>query len=160
MHGELVNAVHTAVRCQMCVLERTLKNGKTIFIKILRNDIRMSCTEPGLSHSTCWVQIHSVVFLTPKSQISALRSNPYRRHYSAFFCCSEVSSEKLLFYPENVSRASYYELFAADENQKNPFTPVSTLLLLPVTNGHTIITAEAFGASHCSLYWCTALSTD
>lgn len=120
MHGELVNAVHTAVRCQMCVLERTLKNGKTIFIKILRNDIRMSCTEPGLCHSTCWVQIHSVVFLTPKPQISALRSSPYRRHYSAFFCCSEMSSEKLLFYPENVSRASYYELFAADENQKNP----------------------------------------
>ena len=152
MHGELVNAVHTAVRCQMCVLERTLRSGKTIFIKLLRNDIRMSCTEPDLSHSICRVQIHSVGLLTPKPQVSALGSSPYRRPYSAFFCRSEMSSEKLLFYPENVSRASEYELFAADENQRNPFTPVSTFLLLPIMNGHTIITAEASGASHCSLY--------
>lgn len=106
MHGKLVNAVHTAVHCQMCVLECTLRNGKNIFIKILRNDIRMLCTEPGLSHSVCRVQIRSVGFLTPKPQVSALRSSLYRRPYSAFFCCSEVSSEKLLFYPENIPRAS------------------------------------------------------
>lgn len=84
MHGEPVNGVHTAVRCQMCVLERTLRNGKNIFIKILRNDIRMSCTEPGLSRNTCWVQIHSVGFLTPKREVSALSSSLYRKPYSAF----------------------------------------------------------------------------
>lgn len=106
MHGELVNAVHTAVRCQMCVLECTLRNGKTIFIKILRNDIRMSCVEPGLSHSVCQVQLLFVGFLAPKPQVSALRSSPYRRPYSAFSYCSEMSFEKLLFYPENVPRAS------------------------------------------------------
>lgn len=84
MHGELVNAVHTAARCQMCVLEHTWRNGKTIFIKTQRNDIRMSCTEHGLSHSTCQAQTHSVGFLAPKPQVSALGSSPYRiiQHFS------------------------------------------------------------------------------
>lgn len=70
MHGELVNAVHTAARCQMCVLEHTWRNGKTVFIKTQRNDIRMSCTEHGLSHSTCQAQTCSVGLLTPKPQVS------------------------------------------------------------------------------------------
>lgn len=151
MHGELVNAVHTAVHYQMCVLEHTLRNGKTIFLKILKNDVRMSCSEPCLRHSICRLQIHSVGFLAAKPQVSALRSSVDRRPYSAFFCCSEMSSKKFLFHPENLSRASWYELLAAHGHQRNPFIPVSTFLLLPTMNGHTIMTAEAPGANHCSL---------
>lgn len=63
-----------------------------------------------------------------------------------------MSSEKLLFYPESISKASQYELFAADENQKNPFAPVSAFLLLLVMNGHPVVTAEASGARHCSVH--------
>lgn len=72
MHGELVNAVRTAARCQMCVLERAWRNGKPIFIKILRNDRRMSCTEPARSHGICQGQIRSVGFslLNPRFLLS------------------------------------------------------------------------------------------
>lgn len=63
-----------------------------------------------------------------------------------------MSSEKLLFYPETISKVSQYELFAAEVNQRDPFTPVSAFLLLPIMNGDTTITAEASGASHCSLH--------
>lgn len=63
----------------------------------------------GLSHSICHVRVRSAGFLAAAPRVSALGSGPYRGPYSALACCSDASSEKLLCYPENVSRASYLQ---------------------------------------------------
>lgn len=42
----------TLQHCQMCALERALKNGKTIFVKMLRNVLCWACSQPRYVQST------------------------------------------------------------------------------------------------------------
>lgn len=110
MHWELVNAVHTAVHCQMCVLECSLRNGKVIFIKTLRDEIRMSCTGPGQvtvsAKYRCSLQGFSL--LNPRFLLS--RAVCLEGLIQRFSVVSEMISENLQFYPENIEFANMNDL--------------------------------------------------
>lgn len=132
----------------MCVLECSLRNGKVIFIKTLRDEIRMSCTGPGQvtvsAKYRCSLQGFSL--LNPRFLLS--RAVCLEGLIQRFSVVSEMISENLQFYPENIEFANMNDL----HHQRYSFTSVFTFLLLSVMNGYNFITSEASGASHSSVY--------